>query len=152
MSPRVGYISLKTYRGKYWGSRAGGDSLLHGSTLRLNSLPCHPVHKPTTAQQTICAYPSAKQQSLTPMARLNGARRPIPFTEASPRKPDAMATSPVPHVAMRKVSARKWDGYPLLWCSVTIQDSNAVTSRVELAPEKYTQVSRARWRRFRLAG
>lgn len=84
-------------------------------------------------------YPSAKQQSLTPMARLKGARRPIPLTEASPRKPDAMAASPVPQVAMRKVSARKWDGYPRLWCSVTIQDSNAVTSTVELAPGKQRQ-------------
>ena len=70
------------------------------------------------------------------MARLKGPRRPIPLTEASAANPDAMVASPIPHVAMRKVSASRWDGYPWLWCSVTIQDSNAVASSVAEAPTR----------------
>ena len=80
-------------------------------------------------------------KDLTPMATLKGAKMSIPFirfTEASATKPEAMVANPIPHVAMRKVSASKCDGYFRLWCSVTIQDSNAVARRVAPAPDHKT--------------
>lgn len=70
------------------------------------------------------------------MATLKGPRRPIPIdrTEASAKKPDAIVANPIPHVAMRNVSASRYDGYPLLRCSVIIQDSKAVARNMAPAP------------------
>lgn len=81
------------------------------------------------------------QPNLTPMARLKGAKRPISLTATSAIKPDATVAMPIPHVAMRKVSARRWEGYSRPWCSVTIQDSNAVARRVAPAPEREGEVN-----------
>ena len=79
-------------------------------------------------------------KDLTPMATLKGAKMFIPFTEASATKPEAIVANPMPHVAMRKVSASRCDGYFRLWCSVTIQDSNAVARSVAPAPDhKYAR-------------
>lgn len=74
------------------------------------------------------------EQALTPIATLNGPKMPVRFTAASATKPEAIVAIPIPHVDIRNVSASECDGYPRLWCSVTIHDSNAVARRVAPAP------------------
>lgn len=89
------------------------------------------------------------RKDLTPMATLKGAKMSIPFTEASATKPEAMVANPIPQVAMRKVSASRCDGYLWLWCSVTIQDSNAVARRVAPAPDHKAPTNIQKNRRIR---
>lgn len=91
---------------------------------------CCPTRGPIPSPNSIL---QAKRH-LTPMANLKGAKRPFLRSAASANTPDDIAAIPDAHVAIRKVSPRKCDGNPRLWCSVTIHVSNAVASRVTPTP------------------